>query len=274
MIEIWTEELPPNWRWHPKKFLGGTPETVVNLAENFDDNVIVYYDGEPCNHNGVYYLPREDYQARDILIAVNSTPENLAQYNIYTTSWFHARDYEYPHFDERIVLSPYHQKIFGENSRIIPLGCNKELFYGGDKIQKQCLFSSSPDRGADFLDSIWSDVEKETGAKLIKTYNINISEEEMIDFYKSSQFWLHPGQGIELFCISALKAQVSGCIPVFVPNMALETTLEYGIRTSLGKFKEDLISAIKSPPEVGKVNAYSWKEIANEYLAHMAQGAL
>lgn len=269
MIEIWTEELTPSWWWSPYNYLGGTPEAVVNLAESFDDDVCVYYDGSPCEKNGVYYLDRGAYTGKDILIAFNSVPKRLAKYNIYTTSWYHARQEDYEEFDERIVLSPYHQSIFGENSRIIPLSCTKEQFENPSKIYKQCLFSSSPDRGRDFLESIWDDVERETNAQLITTYSEYISEDEMIELYKSSEFWLHPGDGIELFCISALKAQAAECIPVYVPNMALETTVRYGVRTTKEEFKETLIDTIKFPPLPEEITFPSWKEVAGQYLINL-----
>lgn len=275
MIEIWTELLPPDWKWSPKNYLGGTPESIINLAENFDDDVFVYYDGESMEHNGVYYLPRDNYIGENILIASNSIPRQLAAYNIYTTTWFHAREEHVKHFDERIVLSPYHQHIFGSDSRIVPLSCEASSLQGGKKIKGQCLFSSSPDRGRDFLEKIWPEVEKETGAKLITTYSKDISEEEMCDLYKSSEFWLHPGEGIELFCISALKAQAAKCIPVVVPNMALETTVQFGVRTTKEKYKDDLISAIKNPPVPGDVVFPTWKEVADQHLINIgaAHGA-
>jgi len=269
MIEIWTEELPPSWHWKPDKYLGGTPETIVNLAETLNDDVCVYYDGPSCSHNGIYYLQRKDYLAKDILIACNSIPEKLAEYNICTTTWFHARQTNYMNFDERIVLSPYHQSLFGPDSRIIPLSCKKDQFTDTMKIKGQCLFSSSYDRGGAFLEEIWPEVEYETGAQLIITYSKDISEEEMVDLYNSSQFWLHPGEGIELFCISALKAQAAQCIPVVVPNMALETTVRYGIKTTKEAYKEELIKAIKNPPVAESISFPSWKEVAGMYLANI-----
>lgn len=269
MIEIWTEELPPNFHWSPDNYLGGTPETIVNLAENFNDEVFVYYDGRAIEKNGVYYLPRNNYLGRDILIAFNSKPPKLAKHNIALINWFHARDIDYLEFDERIVLSKYHQSIFGYNSRIIPHACDFSKFLNGKKISGQCLFSSSPDRGRDFLESIWGDVSRETGATLITTYSKDISEEEMIDLYKTSQFWLHPGDGVELFCISALKAQAAGCIPIVVPNMALETTVKYGIKTTKENFKDDLIQAIKNPPKVEEINIDTWRDVADQFLINV-----
>lgn len=272
MLEIWTEELKGDWIWSPEKYLGGTPEFVVNTAkcakEYFDD-VIVYYDGVSAFQDGVYYLARNHFQGNDVVLSCNSIAPKKGNHDIYWTSWVHVHDKEYQSFDERIVISPYHQVIFGKNSRIVPLSCWPDDFKSGEKNEKQCLFSSAHDRGLPFLRSIWPEVKKRTGAKLVATYDKNTSEKDMVELYKSSQFWLHPGQGIELFCISAVKAQVAGCIPVVVPNMALETTVKYGVRTTLDNYLEDLIKAIENPPEVKEVDFGSWETVTKELFKNL-----
>jgi hypothetical protein len=86
----------------------------------------------------------------------------------------------------------------------------------------------------------------------------------MIEHYKSSEFWLHPCQGIELFCVSAVKAQVAGCIPVVVPNMALETTVKYGIKTTLENYTKDIINAINNPPPIETVEFANWETVTKD----------
>lgn len=266
IVEIYTEELPHGWEWTPDSYLGGTPEFVVNTAEAIKKfaRVTVYYDGKPMEHNGVYYLPRVFYGARDILLACNSRPPRLAKHNIVWCDWVDKKDSDYAEFDERIVISPYHQSIFGNNSRIVPLSVHKSQFFNAQKVKGQCLYSSSPDRGGEFLKSIWKDVEAETGAKLIQTYKKDISEADMIKLYKESEFWLHPCQGVELFCIAAAKAQTAGCIPVVIPNMALDTTVKFGVKTTLENYKQDLINAIKNPPPIASVDFGSWESVTKD----------
>lgn len=265
-LEIWTEELSAPWRWDPEKYVGGTTEFYIETAKAIseDTEVIIYYDGPAKYIDRVYYLPRGRFIGKDIVLSCNSHAPKKGKHNIYWTSWFKQKEENCLEYDERIVLSPYHQTVFGQNSRIVPLSCWSERFKGVTKVPRQCLYSSSPDRGLDFLNSIWKEVHNETGAILISTYNKMISEEQMEEFYKDSQFWLHPGRGIELFCISAVKAQVAGCIPVIVPTMALETTVKYGVKTTPEKYKEDLIKAIKNPPSIEPVNFGSWETVTNE----------
>jgi hypothetical protein len=268
LVEIYTEELPPAWRWTPDSYLGGTPETAINVAKNCEHDVVVYYDGKACMYDGIYYLPRSQFRGSDVVLAINSRPPKRGKHIIWF-SWDCAKDKDYLEFDERIVLSPYHQSIFGSNSRIVPLSCDAEDYKSTYKVKKQCLYSSSPDRGGEFLKSIWSEVEAKTGARLVCTYKNHISENDMKELYKQSEFWLHPCQGVELFCISAMKAQVAGCIPVVVNEQALQTTVKYGVRTTLDKYKEDLINAINNPPKVEKVDFGSWKTVTEQLLENI-----
>ena len=270
LLEIWTEELPEGWEWSADKYVGGTPEFIVNTAKCAAKqcDVIVYYDGKPCAQNDVYYVNRRPPLGTDVVLSCNSKSPTRGEHSIYWTNWLHQRQDNCLEFDERIVLSPYHQDIFGSNSRIVPHSCHPWQFIDPVKENGLCLYSSSPDRGGDFLSSIWSDVERETGARLVKTYNKSISDDDMIDLYKKAQFWLHPCQGVELFCISAVKAQVAKCIPVVVPNMALATTVKYGVKTTLDRYKRDLIDAIKNPPPVELVDFGTWDSVTKELFKH------
>jgi len=268
-VEIWTEELPPAWHWTPDSYLGGTPEFAINTAKHCRHDVVVYYDGKPCMYDGIYYLPRSQFKGTDVVLCVNSRPPKMGKHNIIWFSWDNQKDYNYVDFQERIVLSPYHQGLFGSNSRIVQLSCNPQDFKSTYKVKKQCLYSSSPDRGGEFLKGIWSEVESRTGARLVCTYKNNISERDMAELYKQSEFWLHPCQGVELFCISAVKAQVAGCIPVVVNEQALQTTVKYGVRTTIENYKEDLINAINNPPKVERVDFGSWETVTEELLRNI-----
>jgi hypothetical protein len=266
MIEIYTEVLPQGWHWSPYKYLGGTPEFVVETATEASkfNKVIVYYDGRALEHNGVTYLPRKYFQGKDVVLACNSVPHSLGKHSIMWSNWYGDTENKHKMFCERITQSPFHQSMYGMNSRIVQPSIRKENLTGGIKTPKRCLYSSSPDRGGNFLKDIWSEVRSRTGAELITTYDVNITSEQMDEEYKKAQFWLHPCQGIELFCIAGAKAQVAGCIPVVVPNMALETTIKYGVKTTIERYKEDLINAINNPPAIEAVDFGSWEAVTKD----------
>lgn len=47
--------------------------------------------------------------------------------------------------------------------------------------------------------------------------------------YRTSDYWLHPlNADSELYCITGIKAQASGCIPVIIPRAALSETVIAG----------------------------------------------
>ena len=52
-----------------------------------------------------------------------------------------------------------------------------------------------------------------------------LSNAEVRDLYRRALLWLHPGLGVELFCISALKAKAAGCLCLYSPVMALGETI-------------------------------------------------
>lgn len=268
LIEMFTESLPPDYRWTPSDdFKRGTTEFYIETAKNLSTlghDVIVYYDGVAAHVDGITYLPHSAYVGSDALLACNARPPKLARRNVYWTNLFDERAGDFQDFDAIINISEYQKSVFGsEKVHVIGHGCYPERYEGASKDGDVCLYSSSPDRGQALLEMIWPRVEKETGAKLITAYG-RFTEDEMDKLYKAARYWLHPGEGVELFCISALKAQAAGCIPVVVPNMALESTVKYGVRTTKERFADDLINAIKFPPPVPKIHIPSWLEVTKQ----------
>lgn len=267
LIEIYTEELPPDWTWRPTdKFKTGTTEFYVETAKwlaRFGHEVIVYYDEGPAEGEQVLYLPRELYKGDNVVLACNSRPPRPGKRTVFWNNLKSKTIEMMPGFDDYIVLSPYHQRSF-KGGKIVGHGCYPHRYKDVFKIPKSCLYSSSPDRGLELLEEIWPRVEEETGAELTVTYRNALPEKVMDDLYKTSQFWLHPGQGVELFCISALKAQAAGCIPVVVPNMALKDTVKYGVFATKETYADKLIDAIKKPPKIEKIPIPSWEEVTRE----------
>ena len=124
----------------------------------------------------------------------------------------------------------------------------------------QCLYASSHDRGLYDLFDMWNKIlVKVPKANLLVTYSApnkniippsrvhhlgRISEVAMADLYKSSDLLLYPCTGGERFCLTALRAQYYGCIPVVVPKMALKDTVQYGIKVRKEKFAEKTVKLL------------------------------
>lgn len=129
---------------------------------------------------------------------------------------------------------------------------------------KKICYTSSYDRGLEHLLKMWFDIKKEVpeaelviayGWQLfVKFYSDNPSsmgwknrmdelmkqdgithldrlpQDKLAEEMKTCGIWAYPTHFGEISCISAMKAQVYGCVPVVVNYAALETTVQYGVK--------------------------------------------
>lgn len=186
---------------------------------------------------------------------------------------------------------------------------------------KKVIYTSSYDRGLEHILNMWGDVVKEVpdaelhifyGWKLFKhfyrgnpermawqrkmdklmtqkgiTHHDRVGQPEMESWYKKCGLWAYPSHFYEINCISAIKAQAWGAVPVTTDYAALKETVKFGkkiggeIYDNYGlspevttKFKEALILALKDPewqkkerkgmPKWAAEN-YSWEGVANNW---------
>jgi glycosyltransferase involved in cell wall biosynthesis len=128
----------------------------------------------------------------------------------------------------------------------------------------QVIYTSSYDRGLEHLLKIWADVKKAVpdaqlhifyGWQLFeKFYHDNpasmawmkrmnelmkqdgitdhgrVSQVELEKWIKESGIWAYPTHFGEINCISAIKAQAWGAMPVVINYAALQTTVQWGIK--------------------------------------------
>jgi glycosyltransferase involved in cell wall biosynthesis len=186
---------------------------------------------------------------------------------------------------------------------------------------KWCLYTSSYDRGLENLLNVWGDVKKEVkdaelhifyGWKLFEnfyrgnpermawmkkmnqlmeqpgiTHHDRVSQPEMEKWHKKCGIWAYPSHFYEINCISAIKSQLWGCVPVTTNFAALKETVKYGKKVdgeiyenfSLSPklsedYKKELIKALKDENWQSKQRdammkwareKYSWKEIARQW---------
>ena len=146
------------------------------------------------------------------------------------------------------------------DSFIVEPGYDPTEVYPGQKIAKQCFYGSSPDRGLDILLGAWGVVHQaHPDATLLVTYGgeidlpgvINLGEVDeatMNDVYRTSDIWAYPCTGIELYCMTGKKAQVAGCLPVIIPNMALKETVARGFMVDKPQdYAQSLIEVLNMP---------------------------
>jgi len=253
--------------WSPHdKFLAGTEESVREWASEIRKRgykVTVYYNGEPTTFKDVDYKKYSDYVPHDKEINVKFADfQHANDKNV----WYLTNETDIAkkqslveRFDGVIFPSKWALDNLGYvgKARIVPHGYNKDAIYADEKTKYQCLYASSPDRGFEELVRLWPEVvEREPRATLVVTYGIEprdmpntmflgkVDDDLMNQLFRTSDFWLHPCLGGELFCMSAVKAQVSQAIPVVYPTMALAETVRYGIRCDKDNFVERLVDSM------------------------------
>jgi len=172
-------------------------------------------------------------------------------------------------FDKLIVLSQYHRSLVDlpdDKVFVSSNGINLPDFETQDvkRNPKRMIFASSYDRGITNLLIAWDKVLEEVPdaelhlfygwdtylkmeqkgfrspkdrlaiTKLMQKKNIfehgRIGHKQLVtEFYKSG-VWVYPSNFPEISCITAMKAQACGCVPVIADYAALKETVKLGVR--------------------------------------------
>ena len=64
--------------------------------------------------------------------------------------------------------------------------------------------------------------------------------------YLDAAIWPYPCTGGERLCLTAIKAQRLGVVPVVIPTMALQETVRYGKKIAKETYGRSLIAALKN----------------------------
>lgn len=244
--------------------LGGTEESVVKWAEelfNRGHSVRVYQNGFIGSYKQVTYSPRQEYLNHafngwaDVCINIKSSEVPPKEPTFYLTNEVDATRLDLSAYKAVIWPSQWANDNIPVNNKtvILPHGYDSEKIKPASKITKQCLYASSPDRGLDYLLAVWPEVMRlHPDASLIVTYGApakyidgvtylgDVDENTMNDLYATSDIWVHPCSGGELFGITGIKAQVAQCVPVYFPTMALGETVRHGIKANENNFVQKL----------------------------------
>ncbi len=276
--------------WEPTdRFLAGTEDSIVQWATELakrGHKVEVFRNGHgQVEHNGVLYKEREEYEGADITINVKSSDVAPIGPTLYLTNEFNASDLDLSKYLGVIWPSQWAVDNILVNNKtfILPHGYDPELIYPVRKISKQCFYASSPDRGLETLLKIWpSVVEVHPDASLILTYGAKAidlpnviclgecDEETISQVYQTSDLWLHPCSGGELYCMVGKKAQVAGCIPVIIPRGALKETVKTGYMAPSEAEYLNLLNLVLDKPQgdrdglrdevIANADAYTWQQ--------------
>ena len=89
-----------------------------------------------------------------------------------------------------------------------------------------------------------------------------ISQEEIIKEYGKASIWVYPTEFPEISCITAMKTQAMGCIPVTTNFGALNETVQFGLkvnsdsiytdRDAQDEFVSGVVNLLRKPPTEDK----------------------
>ncbi len=181
---------------------------------------------------------------------------------------------------------------------------------------KLVIYGSSYDRGCEHLLKIWPDVKKEVPEAQLRifygwdlfermfkdnpasmawkekmegmmkyegiTHLGRISHEACIKEHENAGIWAYPTHFGEISCITAMRAQVYGSIPVVVDYAALEETVQHGVKVKgdiydsevREEYKKQLISLLKDNKRQEEIRGpmmkwakekFSWANVATQW---------
>lgn len=265
-ISFLVNEITGGWSPTDKR-LGGTERAIVEWAEELasrNHKVIVFLNpnqNTPPSHNGVVYASRVLYQGGgDVCINIKSPDVEPIEPTIFYTNDVDADKQDLSKYDAVIHISEWAKDNIPVNNDkvfVVPHGYDETKIYPDKKIHKQCIYTSSPDRGLNTLLRAWVEVAQvHPDATLKVTYGAEpmyipnveflgeLSEDEMNQLYRESDIWCHPNPTHELQCIAGLKAQAAGCIPIISPAWALTETVKWGVFTNPKEYAETLAKTL------------------------------
>ncbi len=109
-----------------------------------------------------------------------------------------------------------------------------------------------------------------------------IGHEELADLMKTSNIWAYPTEFTEISCITAMKMQAAGTVPVCTTTAALNETVQYGHKFDVPdmwsnkeaqeKFIDALVDVVENGYEKRDemrewaIKHYGWDTVAKEWL--------
>lgn len=193
-------------------------------------------------------------------------------------------------FDDVLWLSEWQRKqwisvnpTFAKFKNVFGNGINIEDFRPIKERENpySCIWGSDYGRGLDILLDIWLTIkvlfpratldiyygwpamltaqkEKRVRAQIADLAKLDVREhgrvghDELNRAYENASLWTYPTTFDETFCITALRAQYAGSIPVIVERAALRETVRFGYRCR--NYEDYLSTLTKAMLEIEKIN--------------------
>jgi tetratricopeptide (TPR) repeat protein len=173
----------------------------------------------------------------------------------------------------------YLYEIWPEVKAAVP-EATLDVFYGRESYDK--IHRGNPERMR-WMDDMIAKAKELEGV----TDHGKVGQDEIVQHMFQSGVWAYPCPFPEIYCITAIKAQAAGCVPVSTNFAALDETVQFGTKISipndngvgradqdfLDHFKRSLIWWLQHPDEQEKIRKdmmlwareKSWLAIAEQW---------
>lgn len=195
---------------------------------------------------------------------------------------FEAADGKYERDPHKILYASSHVRglaylydIWPEVKKAVP-DATLDVFYGRESYD--AVHKGNPER-MKWMDDMMQKAKDLDGV----TDHGKASQATIVEQGFKSGIWAYPCPFPEIYCITAIKSQASGAVPVASNYAALDETIQFGHKQTLGefdeadleKYKESLIWWLQHPEEQEKIRpemmkwarSVSWREVANGWNA-------
>ncbi|MEI8365917.1 MAG: glycosyltransferase family 1 protein [Parachlamydiaceae bacterium] len=109
-----------------------------------------------------------------------------------------------------------------------------------------------------------------------------VGHEELNRAYEQASFWTYPCIGNETFCITAIRAQFAGAVPVIIEGSCFKETVRHGYKCqTAGEYQATLIKAMQEAEKITLADRqkmgdfirkeYTWKIMAEKWKQHFDQ---
>jgi len=144
-----------------------------------------------------------------------------------------------------------------------------DIYYGWD------IFDAVHKQNPEQMKWKWTMIRKINEAKGVTEHG-RVSHEDLNEAMRSIKVWAYPTEFNEINCITALKAQEVGCIPVTTGCYALAETVVnnrytvkcediYTNEKKQQQFVDNIIHALKDNDPIDKVPDVYWSDIAKKW---------
>ena len=196
----------------------------------------------------------EDFEAYDKIGEFKRDPHKI----IYASS--HVRGLAYIY------------KIWPEVKKAVP-DASLDVFYGRESYDK--VHKGNPER-MKWMDDMIAKAKELDGV----TDHGKVSQTKIVDQSFRSGIWAYPCPFPEIYCITAIKSQAAGAIPVASNFAALDETIQFGHKqefkefddADLEKYKQALIWWLQHPEEQEKIRPQMMKWSRGISWQHVAEG--